>query len=129
MREFGFLLAAVLGACDASISEAQNEMTQVRGSLRLPFDNSTGFLNGYRLRVPAKGEMTWNGQTVDDARLRTYLSQYATPPESDPLFVEFEPGVPKSRANEVRQWIIDSGLCSQHRCVEVGWNVPRPVVH
>lgn len=79
--------------------------------------------------MPRQEDMTWNGQPLDDARLRAYLSQYATPPEGNPLFVEFEPGVPQSRADEVRQWIIDSGLCNQRRCAEVGWNVPRPVVN
>jgi hypothetical protein len=85
-------------------------------------------LQGYRLRVPSQGDITWNGQVVDDSRLRTYLSQYATPPVGDPLFVEFEPGVPQARADHVRQLIIDSGLCAQHRCAEVGWNIERQVV-
>jgi len=118
----------MLCGCDGALA-MRDGTTQVRKAPRLPFDNSTGFLHGYRLRVPRQGDMTWNGQPVDDARLRTYLSQYATPPEGNPLFVEFEPGVPQSRADEVRQWIIDSGLCNQRRCAEVGWNVPRTVVN
>lgn len=124
------LIAAIsLSGCSTSEPGTEGEQAQANQPPRLPFDNSTGFLNGYRLRVPREGEITWNGQDVDAARLRTYLSQYATPPTGDPLFVEFEPGVPQARADHVRQLIIDSGLCAQHRCREVGWNIPRPVVN
>ena len=73
--------------------------------------------------------MTWNGQVVDEARLRTYLSEYAWPPVGNPLFVEIEPGVPRARADRIQQQIIDSGLCGQRRCAEVGWDVKRPVVN
>jgi hypothetical protein len=128
-RHVGLIAATIVCGCHASPPATQEERTQAREAPRLPFDKSTGFLNGYRLRVPRQGDMTWNGQPVDDARLRTYLSQYATPRVGDPLFVEFEPGVPRAVADRVRQQIIDSGLCNQRRCAEVGWNVPRPVVN
>ena len=124
----GLIAATLLCGCH-SAPATQEEVAKAQETPRLPFDNSTGFLHGYRLRVPRQGEITWNGQVVDDARLRLYVSQYATPPVGDPLFVEFEPGVPQARADRVRQLIIDSGLCNQRRCAEVGWNVPRPVVY
>src|SRR5688572_4211955 len=91
-RHVGLIVATMLFGCQASTPATREESTQARESPRLPFDNSTGFLRGYRLRVTRQGDMTWNGQAVDDARLRAYLSQYATPPVGDPLFVEFEPG-------------------------------------
>ena len=122
------LAAILLCGCNSAEPAANEARAQAIQPPRLPFDNSTGFLHGYRLRVPIQGEITWNGQDVDDAQLRSYLSQYATPPVGDPLFVEFEPGVPQARADHVRQLIIDSGLCRQNRCAEVGWNVERPFV-
>jgi hypothetical protein len=100
------------------------------GSVRLPFDGSTGFLNGYSLRVPRKGEFLWNGAPVGQAVLKTYLRQWAALPLSaGRLFVAFEPGTPRDRAGWVRKQVIESGLCEQRRCAEVGWNVKRPVVN
>jgi hypothetical protein len=100
------------------------------GSARLPFDGSTGFLNGYSLRVPRKGDFLWNGAPVGQAVLKTYLRGWAALPHSaGRLFVAFEPGTPRDRAGWVRKQVIDSGLCEQGRCAEVGWNVKRPVVN
>ena len=127
-RCVALIAATFLCGCNASEPATDEAEARAIQTPRLPFDNSTGMLQGYRLRVPRHGEVTWNRQVVDDARLRTYLSQYATPPDGDPLFVEFEPGVAQARADYVRQLIIDSGLCAQHRCAEVGWNIERPVV-
>jgi hypothetical protein len=99
------------------------------GRTRLPFDGSTGFLNGYSLRVPRNGDFLWNGAPVDQETLKAYLRQWAALPRSaGRLFVAFEPGTPQPRAEWVRKQVIDSGLCEQRRCAEVGWNVKRPVV-
>ena len=96
---------------------------------RLPFDNSTGFLDGYRVRVSRQGGVTWSGMAVNNAKLTAYINQVASRPQDARLWVEFEPGVSQTRADWVRRQIIDSGLCRQHRCAEVGWNVSRPVVN
>ena len=128
-KHIRLILALSLSGCSVSSSNTHDERAQASETPPLPFDNSTGFLEGYRLRVFRQGDMTWNGQAADEARLRAYLSQYARPPVGNPLFVEFEPGVPQARADRVRQLIIDSGLCEQHRCAEVGWNVARPIVN
>jgi hypothetical protein len=128
-KRVGLIAAALLCGCHASAPATQEQTTPAREVPRLPFDSSTGFLVGYRLRVPSQGNMTWNGQIVDDATLRLYLSQIATQPVGYSLFAEFEPGVPQARADRIRQQIIDSGLCNQRRCAEVGWNVRRPVAN
>lgn len=100
------------------------------GLTRLPFDGSTGFLNGYSLRVPRNGDLLWNGAPVRQAVLKTYLRQWAALPRSaGRLFVAFEPGTPQPRVRWVRKQVIDSGLCEQRRCAEVGWDVKRPVVN
>ena len=100
------------------------------GAAVLPFDASTGFLNGYSLRVPRQGDILWNGQPVGTAVLTGYLQQFARlPGAAGRLFVAFEPGVAQGRAQGVRGQVIASGLCDQHRCAEVGWNVKRPVVN
>jgi hypothetical protein len=100
------------------------------GAARIPFDSSTGFLNGYSLRVPRTGNFMWNSAPVGQAVLKTYLRQWAALPQSaGRLFVAFEPGTPQHRVEWVRKQIIDSGLCQQRRCAEVGWNVKRPVVN
>jgi hypothetical protein len=97
---------------------------------RLPFEGSTGFLNGYSLRVPRNGDFLWNGAPVGHAVLMTYLRQWAAMPRNaGRLFVAFEPGTPQSRVQWVREQVIDSGLCEQRRCAEVGWEVRRPVVN
>jgi hypothetical protein len=97
---------------------------------RLPFDGSTGFLNGYSLRVPRNGDFLWNGAPVGQAMLKTYLRQWAAlPRNAGRLFVAFEPGTSQRRAQWVRRQVIDSGLCEQRRCAEVGWAVRRPVVN
>ncbi len=97
---------------------------------RLPFDGSTGFLNGYSLRVPRKGDFLWNGAPVGQAVLKTYLRQWAAlPRNAGRLLVAFEPGTPQPRVQWVRKQVIESGLCEQRRCAEVGWEVRRPVVN
>jgi hypothetical protein len=130
MRKYMSLIAAlILCGCHASSPGAHENHAQTSEAPHLPFDNSRGFLNGYRLRVPRHGDVTWNAQPVDEATLTRYLGEFATPPAGPGLFVEFEPGVPQAQADRIRQQIIDSGLCRQHRCAEVGWNVKRPVVN
>lgn len=97
---------------------------------RLPFDNATGFLDGYSLRVTREGDLLWNSAPVADAVLKDYLNAWsARPRDAGGLFVAFAPGVPPARAAWVRRQVIDSGLCEQRRCWEVGWNVKRPVVN
>jgi hypothetical protein len=111
----------------ASVSEGGDRKS---GSAGLPFDRSTGFLNGYSLRVPRTGYFLWNGAPVDQVVLKTYLRQWAAlPHRAGRLFVAFEPGTAQPRAGWVRRRVIASGLCKQRRCVEVGWNVKRPVVN
>lgn len=96
----------------------------------LPFDGSTGFLNGYSLRVPRNGDFLWNGAPVGQAVLKTYLRQWAAlPHNAGRLYVAFEPGTSQPRVEWVRKQVIDSGLCAQRRCAEVGWDVKRPVVN
>lgn len=96
----------------------------------LPFDGSTGILNGYSLRVPRTGEFLWNGAPVQQAVLKTYLRQWAAlPRNTGRLYVAFEPGTTQARAQWVRRQVIASGLCEQRRCAEVGWEVKRPVVN
>jgi len=100
------------------------------GPARLPFDGSTGFLNGYSLRVPRNGDFLWNGVPIGPTILTAYLRQWAAlPHNAGHLFVAFEPGTPDRRVGWVRKQVIDSGLCEQRRCAEVGWNVKRPVVN
>ncbi len=97
---------------------------------RLPFDSSTGFIHGYSLRVPRNGDFLWNGAPVGQAVLKAYLRQWAAlPRNAGRLFVAFEPGTSQSRVQWVRKQVIDSGLCKQRRCAEVGWAVRRPVVN
>ena len=97
--------------------------------IKLPFDNSTGFLDGHQLRVPKNPPFTWSSAPIDEETLERHLQQIARRPNGGRVFVEFEPGVSKQRKNFIRQKIIDSGLCEQRRCAEVGWNVERPVVN
>lgn len=100
-----------------------------RGLVRLPLDHRTGFLQGVHLRVPCQGDITWNGQIVDEARLWRYLRELASEAVGEPVFVEFEPGMPPKRADRIRRMIVDGGLCAQRRCGQIDWNVPRPVVY
>lgn len=100
------------------------------GYAHIPFDNSTGFLDGYSLRVPRHGDFFWNGRLVDRVKLTDFLRQWAAmPQDAGRLLVAFEPGTLQSRMSWIRQQIIDSGLCEQRRCAEVGWDVKRPVVY
>lgn len=96
----------------------------------LPFDNSTGFLDGYSLRVSRQGDLRWNAVPISETEFVDYLRAWASLPKTaGPLFVAFEPGIADSRAKWVRLKVVQSGLCEQHRCAEVGWNVKRPVVY
>jgi hypothetical protein len=95
-----------------------------------PFDNGTGFLNGYLLQVPKQGDFLWNDAPVDGATLTDYAREYAQRHgEGDRLVVEFEPGTPADRSARVRRELRDSELCRQGRCVEAGWGVKRTVVY
>lgn len=132
MARFLVLVAALaLCACDQTPSVKPAKRVELEsGHLRLPFDSSSGFLDGYSLRVTYEGELFWNGVPVSEAMLRDYLQQWsARPRDAGKLFVAFETGVPQSRADWVRREVIDSGLCEQRRCAEVGWDVKRPVVN
>jgi hypothetical protein len=115
--------------CSGPTPLTQEDRAQTSEAPRLPFDNSAGFLYGDRLRLPRQGDASWNGVPVDQATLSAYLAESARIPAGPRVFVEFEPGVPQARLDRVRQQIVDSGLCAQHRCAEVGWNVTRPVVN
>jgi hypothetical protein len=125
------VLVVALCACGQSNdSTPQPGSGPKGGSAYLPFDHSTGFLDGYSLDVPRQGNFLWNGGPVDQAVLRDYLRQYAALPRgAGGLFVAFEPGTAQTRTEWVRRQVIDSGLCEQHRCAEVGWHVKRPVVN
>ena len=122
------MAAALTSYCLTSATIAAMPLTI--GYAQIPFDTSAGFLDGYSLRVPRHGNFFWNGRLVGQAKLTNFLRQWAGMPEdAGRLFVAFEPGTPQTRMSWVRQQIIDSGLCKQRRCAEVGWNVKRPVVH
>lgn len=127
------VIAAATVLCGFAL---QSEASTLEGGERkgeaakLPFDRSTGFLNGYSLRVPRDGDFLWNGAPIGQAMLKAYLRQWAAlPHNAGSLFVAFEPDTPQPRMRWVRKQIIDSGLCQQRRCAEVGWNVKRPVVN
>lgn len=123
--------AVVLCGCDLSSNATTAPRSKTTVAVAsLPLDGSTGFLDGYSLRVPRQGDFLWNGQDVGAAVLTDYLHQFARlPVAAGPLFVGFEPGVAQARVQWVRQQVIDSGLCKQQRCAEVAWNVKRPVVN
>jgi hypothetical protein len=88
------------------------------------------FLDGYRLEVPRSYAAKWNGQVVDDGTLKRYLREFAAlQPGAGSIFVEFEPRIAADRRKAVEQMVIDSGLCRQKRCAEIGWKLPRPVVN
>ncbi len=131
MRWIVIAAATVLcGFALPSDAITQGMGNQKNDPARLPFDGSTGFLNGYSLRVPRNGDFLWNGAPVGQAMLKTYLRQWAAlPRNAGRLFVAFEPGTSQRRAQWVRRQVIDSGLCEQRRCAEVGWAVRRPVVN
>ena len=131
MRYVGIAAATMLcGFALPSYATIQGLGNGTSGSARLPLDRSTGFLNGYSLRVPRNGNFLWNGAPVGRAMLKTYLAQWAAlPRRAGRLFVAFEPGTPRLRVKWVRKQVIDSGLCEQRRCAEVGWDVKRPVVN
>ncbi len=96
----------------------------------IPLDQTTGFRDGYLVKVSRAGTIEWNGQKLDDDDFASYLRQYAAlPKNAGRLWVEIEPDAPSERAALVRQQIISSGLCEQQRCVEGRWGVQRPVVY
>ena len=113
---------AALNACgrapDATPAQAEH----------LPFDNSTGFLDGYSLRVTRDGSLLWNRLSVNETVFSDFLREFSAH-DAGSLFVAFEPGIPPARAEWVRREVIASGLCKQQRCFEVGWDVKRPVVY
>lgn len=130
-RFLALITAALLCGCHPSdnamgVPRAKASATYAS----LPLDKSGGILDGYSLRVPREGDILWNGQPVGTAGLNDYLQQFARLPASaGRVFVSFEPGVVQDRAQGVRQQVVASGLCDQHRCAEVAWDVKRPVVN
>ena len=125
------LVAAIaLCGCGQPKSEPTGDRAKADAeAARLPFDNSTDFLDGYRVEVPRHGDIIWSGMAVSKATFTEYVADLASRPRSSSLFVEFEPGVSSVRADWVRRQIIRSSLCAQRRCAEVGWHVKRPVVN
>jgi len=125
------LLAAIaLCGCDQpQTASTANHVEADVESGSLPFENSTGFLDGLRVEVPRQGDITWSGMAISEATFTQYLADVASRPQGYRIFVEFEPGVSPARADWVRRQIITSGLCAQRRCAEVGWHVERPVVN
>ena len=126
-----FAAAIALHGCgdpQSAVGELPADEIGEAGS-QLPFHNSTGFLDGYSLRVSRQGDLQWNGAHINETELVNYLGEWARLPNSaGPLFVAFEPGVADAGAKWVRLKVVQSGLCEQHRCAEVGWNVKRSVV-
>ena len=96
----------------------------------IPRDRSTGFRGGYLIQVDRRGDVVWNGQSVDDTTLKSYLNEHSKlPRNAGRLWVEFELGLSSRAAEAIRQAIVASGLCTQQRCVEGSWGVDRPVVN
>ena len=126
------VLLVVTALCGCGQPQPESGVEAARSDAegpRLPFDNSTGFLDGYRVEVPRSGDITWSGMPVSKATLAEYVDDLASRPQGSRIFVEFEPGVSLGRADWVRRQIVGSGLCAQRRCAEVGWHVKRPVVN
>lgn len=129
LRRVVLLVAIALCGC----GQPKSQSTVARSNAddlapRLPFDNSTGFLDGIGVDVFRQGDITWSGMRVSDTVFTGYLGDLASQ-QGGHLFIEFEPGVAPARANWVRRQIIGSGLCTQHRCAEVAWHAERPVVN
>lgn len=126
-----FLVAAIVlcGCGQPRTASRANHAGADAEAERLPFDSSTGFLNGLRVEVPRRGDITWSGMAISNATFAEYVADVASRPQGSGIFVEFEPGVSPARADWVRRQIINTGLCAQHRCAEVGWHVKRPVVN
>lgn len=123
-------VALVLCGCGRSPNASTPQVANQEGSpAHLPLDHSTGFLDGYSLRVTREDDLLWNGRFVTDDTFNGYLGQLSAVPQGDSLFIAFEPGVSPALANRVRRQVIDSGLCAQDRCWEVDWDVKRPVVN
>lgn len=130
-RHLALIASAVLCGCNPSDDGTRAPESKPMATVAsVPLDGSSGFLEGYSVRVPRRGDILWNGQPVGTAVLKSYLQQVARLPVSaGRLSVAFEPGVAQGRAEEVRRQVVGSGLCDQHRCAEVGWDVKRPVVN
>ena len=111
---------AMLGLCGCDSRELPT----------IPLDQTTGFRDGYLVKLTRAGTIEWNGQKLDDDEFASYLRQYAAlPKDAGRLWVEIETDVPAGRAIRVRKQILQSGLCEQQRCVEERWGVQRPVVN
>ena len=100
------------------------------GEATIPVDHGTGFRDGYVVQVQRSGTIEWNGQKLDDAEFVRYVRQYAAMPVgAGRLWIEFAPDAPSGRIAFVRQYVLESGLCKQRRCVEGSWGARRPVVN
>lgn len=116
----GFIYIATLTLCACNSHKA----------VTIPFDQTTGFRDGYRAKITRLGHIEWNDQKLNDDEFVSYMREYAAKPKgAGRLWLEFEPGVPAARASEIRQKVIASGLCKQKRCVEGRGGVQRPVVN
>ncbi len=122
------IFAAIAVVLYASAPTTGALEAQMIDSKPLPFVDATKLMGGYSLRVPHHGSFRWNGQHIGPARLRLYFHQLAALP-NEWMFLAFEPKTPEARIVWVRRQVIDSGLCKQRRCAEIGWNVKRPFVN
>jgi hypothetical protein len=52
----------------------------------IPFDNSTGFRDGYLVQVRRTGDIEWNGQKLGDAEFERHLRQYAALPKGPAVY-------------------------------------------
>lgn len=95
---------------------------------RIPFVNPTRVMGEYMLRVPRQGSFDWNGQHIGREELVNYLRQLAAI-SSVKLLVTFEPKIREGRKAWVQKQVMDSTLCRQHRCGEVGWDQRWPGVN
>jgi hypothetical protein len=130
LKRAAFIAAIALCGCGRPASESTvNRMRADAEAPRLPFDNGTGFLEGYRVEVRRQGDITWSGVPVSEATLKEYIRDVASRPQDSRVWIELEPGVSQARADWARRQILDSGLCAQRRCAEVGWHAKRPVVN
>ena len=129
MRKLSILFV-ILAICGCDGSQVGPQTSDDHASTELPIDSSTAELGGWELRVDRQGGLLWNGSPINDEQLVEYLAKFAKlSSDAGRLLVAFEPGVPKKRGNWLRDKVIQSGLCEQKRCAEVGWDVKRPVVY
>lgn len=124
------LLACSLTPENTSYNSGEKPAHGCSRNLDLPAVSANSAYEHWHLTVNRLGQKRWNGQDLDRETLRSYMIELSEMPVSaGRLTIHIEPMASCQAILEIQNIVVDSPLCSQHRCIQDRWEYKKPIVN